>query len=111
MNIQDTGKNKAALRIEPAPVQKNPEKTQQTRKEQPERQQRTELTQDEYIPVEATVSESALYNVSDVRRRSIHRGKRFQVNTSAVSDKKLSEKIVDMVLAQGIKKLEIYTEE
>ena len=112
MNIQDTGKNQTALRIESVPVQGSPENTEQTREAQPEKQQRTEETQDEYIPAEEAVSSSALYNVSSIRHgRSIHKGKRFQVNTSVGSDKKMTKKIVDMVLAQGMKKLEIYTEE
>ncbi len=112
MAIQDVGKTPKALRAEPAPVSKAPENPKQTRKEQSERQQRTEKTQDKYVPADETVSPCALYKVSSVNRgRSIHKGKRFYVNPSAEGDKKITEKLVDMVLSQGKKKLEIFAEE
>ena len=80
--------------------------------ERPDNQQRAERTQDEYIQTHEEVQRNALYNVSNVRNaRRFNTGLRFQTRRSILSGEQFSEKIVDVVLSPGVKKLEIFAQE
>ena len=109
MNIRDTDKVPATLRIETSTARNEPAKKTNLPIDQPENQDNTEESQDEFVRSNVEVSGSALYDISDVRgARTRSFDNRFQVNKSILSSEKFTEKLVDVILPAGVKSLKIF---
>jgi len=110
MNITDTGNTVDTLRIDPAAVRNNqPEKT---RTERNTDQIRQAQDRDKYVQKTEGVAGSALYSISDVRgSRRIQGDDQLQEQRSTLNGKKITDKVLDIILPPGVKNLKIFRTE
>ena len=112
MNIRDTGNATETLRIDTAAVRNNQARTITPRTENTAERIRREQPQDQYVQTTQNFTGSALYQISDVRRgRHIYNDERYQEQRSLLTGKKVTEKVVDIILPPGVKNLKIFRTE
>ena len=113
MNITETENAPATLRIEPQQPAREVKTVARAERETSRNQAQAEQPQDRFIQQpEMAAARGALYNVTDVRRRGGARiANRLQEGEVVLSGSKVGEKLIDIILTPGVKKLEIYRTE
>jgi hypothetical protein len=112
MNIRDTAKTSETLRVDTAAVRTNQQVAEKPRAERNTDQTSQTQNQDRYVQKTEGFVGSALYSISDVRRsRRIQGENRLQEQRSTLTGKKITEKVLDIILPPGVKNLKIFRTE
>ncbi len=112
MNILNTGNTPDTLRIDPAAVRNNQPQPEKPSTERNTDRIRQTQYQDKYVQKTEGFVGSALYSISDVRRsRRIQREDQLQEQRSTLNGKKITDKVLDIILPPGVKNLKIFRTE
>ena len=112
MNILNTGNTSDTFRIDPAAVRNNQPQTEKPRTERKPDRINQAQDQDKYVQKTEGFVGSALYSISDVRRsRRIQKENRLQEQRSTLNGKKITDKVLDIILPPGVKNLKVYRTE
>lgn len=110
MNIRDTGNTSDTLRIDPAAVRNSQPEKPRTEKNTDRIRQAKD--QDKYVQKTEGVAGSALYSISDVRGSGRIQGDgQLQEQRSTLTGKKITAKVLDIILPPGVKNLKIFRTE
>ena len=106
MNIQDIGD----VGNDPVPVRLEMETPEKSREEIPVRQEKAGEQRDEYVQ-SMNIIQNALYNVTDVRRDRVEQLRsRIHEEKYNPNSGKIAEKLLDIILPMGRKKLTVFLE-
>ena len=112
MNNIDTGNTSDTLRIDSTAVRNNQPQTEKNRTERTTDQTDQTQDQDKYVQESDGFVGGAIYSVSDVQKsRRIQRNNQLQEQSSTVTGKKITGKVLDIVLPPGVKNLKIFRTE